>query len=233
MIWDLSSSFSPSLKSTGTRKQYLTYTCTRIITRSTLLFPDVVRIVRSNQEVYQAPSTTPQERAAALGRAQTLFGFLNLNADRFFTSVHENAAAEAAKKKKKKSSLLSRAMYLFDEAARAAEKAKQAQLMEEERERIEMIQELGETCWVPVLAEKPLPFLPWRKGNVVIATAGATTAAGPSALVTPAHARLAEELWYSSAIYGIIPAETYVAEQVKDVFGWKRYVKFQEEIIKG
>eukprot|EP00624_Nannochloropsis_granulata_P006097 evm.model.NODE_4411_length_24991_cov_22.225641.5 len=34
-------------------------------------------------------------------------------------------------------------------------------------------------------------------------------------------ARLAEDMWYGSSLFGIIPSETPVAEQVKYVFGWK------------
>ena len=176
--------------------------------RSTLLFPDVVRIARSAEEVYTTNA------AIGLQRAMTLFAFLNLNAERFFLPPRPPSDAS---KKKKAGGIFGRALSLFDESGKAAERARLAQLEEDERQRNLMIQQLREIRWVPVLCRRPKPFIPWREGMEQ------ADVEAEGVLSTPAGARLYEDLWYCSALYCIIQAH-FVAEPVKAAFGWKRYV---------
>lgn len=201
--------------------------------RSTLRFGDVVRIARSTQAVYEEAvaaaaaskgrggkggANAAAERAeGALGRARMLFKFVNDNAGRFFTPVRESAEV-AALRRKSAGGLFSRALSLFDEQARAAERHRQLQLEEEERQRQAMLVELKAIRWVPVLAAPPLPYLPWRQPPEQAGGEGPGLGLG---LAVPARTRLYEDMWYASSCFGIVAQGTYVAELVKAAYGWK------------
>ena len=194
-------------------------TLRRLGLRSSLHYEDVLRIARSTHDQAQLRESEVQ----ALLRAETLFLFLNQNAETFFVPIREQEVERGRSRKTSSAGLFSRALSLFNEAGRTEEKARQERLDEDERKRGLMVSELHAIAWVPVLASKPFPYLPWRTTSTTVNSDSKQSSdkVVSRALVAPSQARLSEDMWYSSTLFGIIPPETFVSELVKTAFGWK------------
>jgi len=189
--------------------------------RSTLHFPDVVRIAQSVEECFA------RDAAEGLSRARNLFAFLNVNSERFFCPPKPPSSNTDNRRGGGRNgglTFLSKALSIFDDSGRVAERQRQARAEEQERLRTAMVANLMKIRWVPALTTPPpsLHFLPWNDGE----------GEGLRTIACPGKARLAEDQWYCSSVYGIVDAD-FVAEPVKRSFGWKRCVGWIPSIVNG